>query len=194
MTRLYLLRHGRTQWNSEGRIQGRTETDLSAEGETQVREWRLPSEATDAPCFSSPLRRARQTAAILGWPDAPTDRRLAEMRWGEFEGRTLAELRAEHGPAMAELEALGLDFRPPGGESPRLVADRLGHFLNDTAPEAPEVLVVVAHKGILRAAVVLACDWTMQGKPPVPIEDDHALLFDLDRMGNLSWIEAVRLR
>src|SRR5687768_10229826 len=131
--RVCLIRHASTGWNESGRIQGQTDVPLSARGRAEASAWRLPSGFGEAVCRTSPLARARETAAILGFAAAPTDARLAEMRWGMFEGRKLAELRAEHGQAMRELEALGLDFRPPGGESPRQVAERLAGCLRELA-------------------------------------------------------------
>ena len=58
-----------------------------------------------------------------------------EMGWGSFEGRTLAELRPA-GRRMRQLEEAGLDFRPPEGESPRMVADRLAAFLGNRRTDA----------------------------------------------------------
>ena len=66
--------------------------------------------------------------ALLGLDPRP-EPRLVEMAWGEWEGRRLADLRAELGDAMIENEARGLDFRPPGGESPRDVQERLKPLL-----------------------------------------------------------------
>ncbi len=131
--RICLIRHGTTAWNAAGRIQGRRDVPLSDAGRAQVRGWRLPHGFAQAACMASPLRRALETAALLGFDQPAIDGRLAEMDWGEFEGRTLTELRAELGPAMRELEDSGLDFRPPGGESPREVAGRLGACLRSLA-------------------------------------------------------------
>src|SRR3546814_10532072 len=58
---------------------------------------------------------------------------LVETDWGAWEGRTLAELRADLGAGMAANEARGLDFRPPGGESPRDVQDRMRPLLAELA-------------------------------------------------------------
>ena len=67
--------------------------------------------------FSSPLSRARETAIILTGRTPTLDPRLSEMAWGRFEGRRLADLRAEAPGEMAANEARGLDFRPPGGRA-----------------------------------------------------------------------------
>jgi broad specificity phosphatase PhoE len=191
--RVCLIRHASTAWNEEGRIQGRTDIPLSPAGRAQAAAWRLPEGFAAAPCVASPLRRAVETAALLGFPDPATDARLAEMRWGAFEGRRLGELRDELGPALADEERRGLDFRPPGGESPREVAARLGRFLADLAPDGRDHLVV-AHKGVLRAALVLSLGWDMLGKPPVRYDPERALLLALDPEGRPTLLASEPLR
>jgi broad specificity phosphatase PhoE len=190
--RVCLIRHGATAWNAAGRIQGRQDVPLSDAGRGQIRSWRVPDGFAQARCLSSPLRRATETAAILGLASPEQDARLVEMDWGQFEGRTLAELRAELGPAMRELEEAGLDFRPPGGESPREVAERLREVLRAIAV-AGEDAVIVAHKGILRASLVLACGWSMLGKPPVRYEPERALIHRVDVSGSLAFEAAEPL-
>jgi probable phosphoglycerate mutase len=191
--RVCLIRHASTGWNESGRVQGQTDVPLSARGRAQASAWRLPPGFAEAACLTSPLARARETAAILGFAAAPADARLAEMRWGTFEGRTLAELRAERGEAMRDLEALGLDFRPPGGESPRQVAGRLAACLRELAATGRDH-VLVAHKGVLRASLVLAVGWDMLGKPPVRYEPERALVYGLAPSGALALEAAVSLR
>ena len=82
------------------------------------------------------------------------------MSWGQWEGRTLASLRAELGQRMRDNEARGLDFRPHGGESPRDVCQRLRRWLT-ALPAGHERYVVVTHKGMIRAALSLATGWPM---------------------------------
>lgn len=166
MTPVLLIRHGPTAWNASGRIQGQTDTELSPRGRAEVHRWRLPAAWAEARLFSSPLRRARDTAIILTGRDPTLDPRLSEMNWGGFQGRRLAELRAEAPGAMAANEARGLDFRPPGGESPREVCARLLALLVELAAD-PRPVVAVCHKGVIRAALVLATGWDMQSKPPL---------------------------
>lgn len=191
--RVCLIRHASTRWNEAGRIQGGTDLPLSERGRAQLAAWRLPPGFARADCVTSPLRRARETACRLGWERPASDPRLAEMSWGDFEGRTLAGLRQEHGPEMAALEALGLDFRPPGGESPREVVARLAAFLAERAATGAD-LVLVTHKGVLRAALVLALGWTMQGRPPVRFDPERALILELDPAGRPTAAAAVSLR
>ena len=173
MTTVLLVRHGPTEWNELGRIQGRADVDLSPRGRDMVASWQLPAGWEMARVLSSPLRRARETAAILTGRTPELDERLIEMDWGSFVGRRLSELRAANPDAMAANEARGLDFRPPGGESPREVCARLHALLGELA-EDPQPVIAVCHKGVIRAAVVLATGWDMQSTPPVRLSRQMA--------------------
>jgi broad specificity phosphatase PhoE len=181
MTSLLVIRHAATDWNEAGRIQGRTDRPLSDTGRQALRAARLPSEWRKAKCLSSPLVRTLETARLLGLDPEP-DLRLIEMDWGEWEGRTLADLRAELAPAMTENEARGLDFRPPAGESPRDVQVRLRPFLGDL--RAPTI--AVTHKGVLRALYALATGWTMQAKASDKLLPNRAHLFVIATDGTPS--------
>lgn len=172
MIPLLVLRHAPTAWNDDGRIQGRTDKELSEPGRSLAARWRLPPGWDDAECRCSPLRRAYQTALLMGLDPRP-DHALIEMAWGEWEGRRLAELRAELGDVMAAKEALGLDLRPPGGESPREVQQRLAGWLAGlTAPT-----IAITHKGIIRALYALATGWDMTVEPPHKLKRFHGHAF-----------------
>lgn len=161
-----LLRHAPTEWNAAGRLQGLTDTYLSPEGEAVARRWRLPAPADGWKRMSSPLQRARRTAELLQPSAAVTvDSALREMSFGVWEGRTLAELRAAGGAAFAAAEAAGLDFQPPGGESPRTIMARIGVWAGSIA-RAGEPVVAVSHKAAIRALLALATGWNMLGRPP----------------------------
>lgn len=195
MIRVGLLRHGETEWNADGRIQGRTDVPLSAAGREQVASWRLPPGFERARCCTSPLGRAVETARRLGFPDPRIEPRLVEMAWGGYEGRRIPELRAELGLVFTLNEAMGLDFRPPGGERPREVAARLASFLADLAREEDaRPAVLVTHKGVIRAALILACGWDMLAKPPLRLRRDDALTARLTPDGRLTDPAVVSLR
>lgn len=164
-----LLRHGPTEWTEDARIQGWTDTPLSATGRDAVRRWRVPEEVREFSWISSPLRRALETADLLGIA-VQTEERLKEMHWGAWEGRRIAELRRDLGPAMAENEARGLDFQPPGGESPRELQARLQPWLAE-AGRAKSSTAAVCHNGVIRAVLALATDWDMKRKPPIALQD-----------------------
>jgi len=192
MISVLLVRHGPTGWNEAGLIQGRSDVPLSAQGQARVRSWRLPRRFIHAGCRASPLRRAVETAALLGCAAPRLEPRLIEMAWGDLEGRSLAELRSTLGPAFDALERRGLDFKPPGGESPRMVAQRLGTLLADLAAEGRDA-VLVTHRGVQRAALVLAAGWDMLGKPPVPLGADDALAVEIGEEGIATRPRAVPL-
>lgn len=158
-----LLRHAPTRWNVAGRLQGLTDTGLSPEGEAAARQWRLPPPAAHWKRLSSPLQRARRTAELVQ-PSAPVaiDSRLREMSFGVWEGFTVEQLRATGGETFAAAEAAGLDFHPPGGESPRLAMARLSHWSSTLT----EPVVAVSHKAAIRALLAWATGWNMLGRPP----------------------------
>lgn len=193
MIGVLLVRHGPTAWNEAGLIQGRSDVPLSAQGRERVRSWRLPRGFADAACRVSPLRRAVETAELLGCAAPQIEPRLIEMAWGQLEGRSLAELRSSLGPAFAALERRGLDFTPCGGDSPRMVADRLGSLLADLAGAGRDA-VLVTHKGVQRAALVLGAGWDMLGKPPVRLGADDALAVEIGEEGIVTRPRAIPLR
>lgn len=177
MTRLALLRHGPTAWNGEKRLQGRADRPLSVEGEAQVRSWTLPPEVAGFRWLTSPLIRARRTAALIGVEPA-IEPAAIELDFGAWEGRRLAEIRAEDPDGTAANEARGLDFRPPGGESPRDVQARLAPLLARLSHEGVDT-GIVTHKGVIRALLSLATGWPMVDKPPVKLFWDRVHLFEL---------------
>lgn len=182
MTRLALIRHGATAWNAEGRIQGRADIALSPAGIAELQALRPPAPLDGAVWLTSPLRRARQTAEILNGGAAVEDR-LIETHWGAWEGLATAitHPRAER---LAEPGRTGLDFRPPGGESPRDVQERLHCLFAELATRGGS-FVGVTHKGVIRAALSLAIGWDMETKPPVKLRWRAAHLFDLGPGGTI---------
>ena len=78
--KIAFLRHGPTEWNVAGRVQGHTDIPLSAAGAAKMAGLRLPFVFPRS--FASTMTRARQTAAALGLPDPVLDARLMEQNWG----------------------------------------------------------------------------------------------------------------
>ncbi len=184
-TPLALIRHGTTEWNTDGRIQGSTDIPLSEIGRAEVRSWKVPAEFRDFVWISSPLARARQTAALLGADSVAIEPRIREMDWDQWEGLTLADLRKNFAAELASKEARGVDFHAPGGESPRQVMARIELWLADIA-EAGKPTVAVTHKGVVRAALALATGWDMLDKWPVEIDWSSVHLFAVDAGGRLT--------
>lgn len=164
--RLFLVRHGETDWNREGRLQGGKDIPLNALGRMQAEEAarRLkeltPNYATiDYLC--SPMERARETMTILRRElDLPQqefriDERLRELTFGDWEGFTWREIRKSANASERErAQARERDkwgFVPPGGESYRMLAERIRPVLEGLSPDT----VMVSHGGVARAVLAL---------------------------------------
>jgi broad specificity phosphatase PhoE len=174
MTRLALLRHADTAWSVEGRIQGRRDLPL-----LKTAAIAFPEDCREMRIVTSPLLRCVQTAALLGAPDAPREPRIAEMDWGEWEGERLADLRERLGDVIAQNEARGLDFTPPGGESPRMVLHRVRQWLREVSMPT----LAITHRGVIRVVLAAATGWDMRGKPPIKLDWRAAHFFQLDERG-----------
>jgi probable phosphoglycerate mutase len=183
------IRHASTSWNEEGRMQGRRDVPLSERGRSQARAWRLPVDLSRGVAWvSSPLRRAIETAELLGGGAPHPESALIEMDWGDWEGLTLEELRNAQGAAFAQNDARGLDFRAPGGESPREVFERLQPWLAQVAV-SPVPVVAVTHLGVLRVIVAAATGWDMTGKPPIRLQSAAVHRFAVDPRGQVAIVE-----
>jgi probable phosphoglycerate mutase len=183
---LVAIRHAPTEWNQARRLQGRTDIALAAEGIVAARSWRADPTWTRYRVLASPLKRAQETARLL-FPvhQIALDPRLMEMDFGSWEGKALADLRAEPGAEAEARESLGLDFSAPGGETPRQVQARIQPLLTEIAA-AGMPTIIVTHKAVLRALLSLATGWAMLGKPPVKLKPDSAHLFRLGGNGKIS--------
>jgi len=179
MIPLLLLRHGKTEWNLQKKLQGRTDIPLCEEGIEFLQKKRLPAEFQDFHWYVSPLTRARQTAELLGGVDVEINSSLIEMNFGDWEGFSLKELHEKYGDAMRQNEARGIDMLPPGGESPRQVQARLRHFLKNLSSPA----IAVTHKGVMRAFKSLAYNWDMTDNFPIEFNWGAAHLFMIDADG-----------
>ena len=161
----YLVRHGESVSNFEGRVQGQADVELSALGHAQARQvaaWSRTLAAT-APgrrafgeIWSSPLRRARETAAVIaaavGLP-VLVEERLCELHAGIFQGHLWADLEAEFPEEVARWRSGDVDYVIPGGESRAQLAARGRAALEALAARDTPTMIVVAHGGVLTAAL-----------------------------------------
>jgi broad specificity phosphatase PhoE len=179
MREVILIRHGLTDWNLEGRIQGQTDIPLCRDGIDQVGRWVLEPRYRQAEWYVSPLRRARQTARLLGVKSCIVCPELQEMHWGQWTGRRLADLRDALGATLQDNERRGLDFQPPDGESPRMVRLRLAQWI-DRLDDSDGPVCAVTHKGVIRAAISLATGWDLTSKFREKLVRDGLHRFYLD--------------
>ena len=184
--KLALLRHGPTEWNGQGRVQGHTDIGLSAAGLAKMSGLRLPPEFSGARVFASPLSRARETAAALGLREAVLDARLMEQHWGGWEGLTHAQMIERDGADCFTQAGLAAQFRPPGGESTAELMARVENFFADIAANITKDkrdAVAVTHLGVLRAAYTLATGWAMDTPMPAELDLEKILVLALDEQG-----------
>lgn len=149
MSRWFLVRHGATPWNLEGRVQGHTDTPMSEVGLCQVK--RLTQKLAGTPfsvAYSSDLSRALKTAElVLRGRNIPLHRmpELRELNYGVWEGMTYQDTEAQYPSLYSQLMAGDPAFSPPGGESVEDLFQRvqtLGYRLKAAHTEGENILVV----------------------------------------------------
>lgn len=178
--RVLIWRHGRTEWNATGRIQGQTDVPLDDTGVRQAIEAApfLAAEEPDA-IVSSDLLRAKRTAdalaALTGLP-VSVDTRLRETGFGDWEGLSHAQLE-QRWPAEFAAWKRGETPDVPGIERPAEVVARMGAAITDALEAVDGTLVVVCHGGAARRAVQALTGWP---------EDVAA---QIAALGNCRWTE-----
>jgi len=152
-TRLVVVRHGRTDANARGLLLGRLDVSLDAVGRAQAEVLAATIGRVDR-VVSSPLARARETAAAFGG-DVEVDERLIELDYGELDGLALDEVPAS---VWADWRA-DIRFAPPGGESLEELGRRVRAVLDDLATSgSDQTIAVVSHVSPIKAAVAWALD------------------------------------
>ena len=154
MRRLFLVRHGETEWNALGKLQGHTDIELNDRGRAQAQA--LVEAVRDIAItgvWTSDLARAKETgeiiAAALGLPAPAVDVELRERRFGVFEGLTRDECAVHHREAWkAWLDRTGT---PRGAETREVVLARMTRALNRIVVATQGPALVVTHGGVMRA-------------------------------------------
>jgi len=175
---IYFVRHGETDWNREGRIQGQSDQPLNETGRSQARALAEVLEPVSFDvAYSSDLERAYETASILLTGRdivINTSAALRERDFGSWEGRLVPELAAERqllGQAWPETGA------PPGGESIADLDRRVVQVVSAIAADHNEdTVLVVSHGGVIRSALML---WV--GIDPPFIANCAAYVVEVDR-------------
>lgn len=188
---IYFIRHGQTDWNAEGRLQGQRDIALNAEGlrQAQAVAARLADVAgpdVSAMDFAaSPLSRTRSTMEILRTAlhlspdDYRLDPRLMEISFGSWEGSTWSEIRRWDPAGAIARDRDRWGYRPPGGtgESYAMLAERVSPAVTGLARPT----VIVAHGGVARAILVILGYLSIRDAPRIGIRQGSVLV--LDRAG-----------
>lgn len=191
---VYFVRHGQTDWNAEGRLQGQTDTELNDVGRRQATRngGLLKGLVPDPDAFdfvASPLKRTRETmerlrAAMGLAPSAyRTDPRLMELHYGGWEGSTLAEIEEREPGSIGRRDRDKWNFLPPGenAESYEKLMRRVKPWLDAlTSPT-----VCVTHGGIVRVAFVMVEDMPKSKAAALEIPQDRVLKLE---DGRLEWL------
>ena len=158
-----LIRHGESLSNREGRVQGQADVKLSDTGRQQataVASWCKSQSFHKKSCelWSSPLCRARETADVIGMAiglSAQIEDKLVELNAGVFQGHLWDDLADRFPEDVAQWRSGDVDFQIPGGESRRQLAERGRHALQSLSCRPVDSMVIVAHGGVLTAALGL---------------------------------------
>jgi broad specificity phosphatase PhoE len=154
-TTLLFVRHGSTLWTTPpSRYQGRTDLPLTTLGRLEAGRLadRLRAVKLDA-IYSSPLRRARETAVLLARDrriSLETDERIIELSYGEWEGKRHSDVERDDAAALGAWHAGST--AAPGGESRISLMRRVSRFLDDVVGRG--TVAVVTHKEVIRAGAI----------------------------------------
>ena len=157
-TRFSLLRHGKTVWNEEKRLQGRGDSPLTESGRQLVGVWaeQLKENGFDR-IIASNLGRVKETVAILNRVmELPVeyDARLQEQSWGSWEGLSLEDIRKEQPDILEQQIEAGWDFNAPGGESRLAVKDRVFGALDDYHRRyRGQHILIVCHQAVINCTL-----------------------------------------
>ena len=157
-TEIILIRHGETEWNSQKRMQGHSNSDLSSVGQAQIQalgQWmkNVPFDVI----YSSDSLRAKQTAEAItqfSGHELQFDQRLREKNLGVFEGLTSEEARERHPEVFRLFKTAGSKYVIDEGESTQQLQDRALEIVNEIRIKHPEERVLlVTHGGFIRVVM-----------------------------------------
>lgn len=192
--RVGLLRHGRTEWNNDGKLQGQTDIPLTEDAIAELSTLALPDAWRHARLVASTLSRAKDTARIVAEREPLTDERLREMGFGVWEGLRGEDLRNDPASGFRDIPEWGWDYRPHGGESPRDLYVRTLAAIEDQV-RAPQPTLIVSHLVVMRVIMARAHEWDFLGPAPFKIKRNR--IYELDYLGDDDWrmaaAEPVRL-
>lgn len=160
MKKLILVRHGESEYNAKGIIQGHIDTDLTPKGIIQAHllALELKSKFNIKKIFSSDLRRAYRTAYIIGdniGLDIIKDNRLREMYFGDWEGKSYQEIFQNKKDYFYKWLKNPIKYPLPSQEKKEDFFKRISNFLNDILKLKEEEIAIVGHGGSIQAILCI---------------------------------------
>ncbi|OMQ23040.1 histidine phosphatase family protein [Serratia oryzae] len=188
--RLILLRHGETLWNRESRLQGHENSTLSDKGVLQATRIKdCIRQLSPARVVTSDLGRARQTAELIGYPDAQPDEKLRELHMGEWTGLRKPDL-IESDPHSYWQWRAG-EYTPAGGESWQAFCMRINTALRGWVLQEDSDLLAVVHSGVIRAACQVFLN--LPAERLLPVTPATITIFNFDCPEQQPKLEAYNL-
>jgi phosphoserine phosphatase len=159
LTKLYLVRHGETEWNASNKIQGNMDTELNKMGIMQAEfvASKLAEESIDA-IYTSSLKRAKTTAQIISEQIKVEVKELHEFReicLGPWEGLTIKEINERYSEHYKIYRENPADFNMPGAETFLQVSERFCNAINNIVIQnIDKKIVIVSHGAAIKAAII----------------------------------------
>jgi probable phosphoglycerate mutase len=158
MTHFWLVRHGETDWNLEGRFQGQADLPLNANGLVQARQVAdlLVGKGIQA-IYCSDLQRALQTAQIIAERlrlNPQVDKRLREVRLGEWEGMQVEQIKTSYPDQWQDRKLDPLSAHPPGGENLLELAERSWAAIDQIAQWHSNGTILLVSHGVALACLI----------------------------------------
>lgn len=188
MTRLVLVRHGETDWNVEGRYQGQADPPLNRKGVEQAeRVARQLHPLGIELIYSSPLRRAWQTAQIIAEalhvPVYP-EPRLMEINQGEWEGRLVTDIARTYPELFRRWEETPWEVTLPGGENLREVQKRVYAAVDDIVARHPhQTVALVTHRLPIALLKIRYQGYDPKEVRKIPIPNTHWEVIEIEEAG-----------
>ena len=187
MLKLYLVRHGETDWNVDGRMQGLSDIALNANGLAQARRlaFRLAEEGGFSAIYSSPLLRAAKTAEIIGerlGVPVLVDERLVEHHIGQLEGLTLDDIKEKFPDVYKGWREGGARQPLPGEEAREKFQTRLRDFITDVRTHHAEGQVIaVTHGGAMSMCLATLLKLDIERRFPFWIDNASLSIVEIGR-------------
>ena len=182
ITRFGLVRHAETLWNRERRVQGQSDSALTAKGMQDADNWgrRLSRFSWNRILMSDSGRAVETATGINNHLQAPveSDPRLREQDWGRWTGRRITQIETEVSSRLLDEQMRGWKFCPPGGEDRLSVWNRSQRALTEAADQwRGDTILIVTHEGVIKSLI-----YHLSGRRFLP--DEPGLI----KSYNLHWL------
>ncbi len=187
-----------TQWNFEKKIQGREDIELNLEGQNQAKAWAdiLRSEKFDL-ILCSTMIRAKETAQIIQDKinvDIEYDINLREQDFGQWEGRTIKDIRKLNPGQIETQESRGWEFCPPNGESRTVVLKRVLKAVETAAKrDEDRYILMVSHSSVIKTLVYKALNRNFTLDETAVLKDYHLHSLHFDKSLEIEKLNSINL-